>query len=167
MIHEIIKIMSFIKITGIDENRNIVKWLKITDDEDDIYNYKYKSEKKCETVNNEKDEEPIVESINNLIISESDSVSSISESSVSSVETNKESSNLFNKTERFINKKEGLFILNNENELDKVYKDILLKKKECEISIIINIEGNVAKYVQTLKLGICIIEEDNREVENK
>ena len=119
--------MSFIKITGIDENRNIVKWLKIADDEDDIY--KYKSEKKCEIVNNKKEEKPIVESMNNLTISESDSLSSISESSVSSVETNKESSNLFNKTERFIENKKALFILKDENDLDKVYDDILLKKK--------------------------------------
>ena len=28
--------MSFIKISGIDENRNIVKWLKIADDEDEF-----------------------------------------------------------------------------------------------------------------------------------
>ena len=193
--------MNFIKITGIDENRNIEKWLKIADDEDDIY--KYKSEKKCETVNNKKEENLIVESMNNLTISEgdglssisegdglssisegdglssisegddlssiseSDGLSSISESSISSVETNKESSNLFSKTKRYIDKKKGLFILENENELDKVYKDILLKKKECEISIILNIEGNVAKYVQTLKLGICIIKEDNRLILEK
>lgn len=157
--------MSFIKITGIDENRNIVKWLKIADDEDDIY--KYKSEKKCEIVNNKKEEKTIVESMNNLTISESDNLSSISESSVSSVETNEESSNLFNKTERYIDKKKALFILKDENELDKVYEDILLKKKECEISIILNIEGNLAKYVQTLKLGICIIEEDNRLILEK
>ena len=118
--------MSFIKITGIDENRNIVKWLKIEDDEDDIY--KYKSEKKCETVNNKKDEELIVENMNNLTILESDSLSSISESSISSVETNKESSNLFSETKKYIDKK-ALFILKDENELDKVYEDILLKKR--------------------------------------
>lgn len=158
--------MSFIKITGIDENRNIVKWLKIADDKDDIY-YKYKSEKKCETVNNKKEEKPIVESMNNLTISESDSLSSISESSVSSVETNKESSNLFNKTERFIDNNKILFILKDESELSEIYKEILLKKKEYEISIILNIEGKQAKYVQTLKLGICIIEEVNRLILEK
>ena len=166
--------MSFIKITGIDENINIVKWLKIADDEDNIYNYK--SEKKCVLVNNKKEEKSIVESacLSSISesdslssISESDSLSSISESSVSSVETNKESSNLFNKTERFIDNKKALFILKNENELDKVYDDILLKKKEYEISIIVNIKGNVTKYVQTLKLGICILEEDNRLILEK
>ena len=35
--------MSFIKMTGIDNNKNIVKWLKIDDDEDNIYNYKLKN----------------------------------------------------------------------------------------------------------------------------
>ena len=73
MIYEYINInMSFIKMTGIDNNKNIVKWLKIDDDEDNIYNYK--PEKFREKVNNKKEETTIIESINNLRISESDSV---------------------------------------------------------------------------------------------
>ena len=155
--------MSFIKITGIDDNRNIIKWLKI--DEDNIYNYK--PEKPYNKVNNKEDEKLMVEDINNLKILENDSLSSISDNSKSSVETNKECSNIFNNSETFKYNKKMLYILKDANELDNIYKDILLNKKEYEKNIILNIEGNLAKYVQTLKLGICIIEEKNRLILEK
>ncbi len=129
--------MSFIKMTGIDNNKNIVKWLKLKDEEDN--NYNYKPEKIRDKVNNKKEETSITESINNLTISESDSLTSVSESdsltSVSdnsevSVETNKEYTNLFNTTETLKNGKNLLIILKNEADLRVLYNDIVLKKKK-------------------------------------
>ena len=74
------------------------------------------------------------------------------------METNKECIDLFDTTKTIKSKNKILFILKNENDIGKLYKDILLKK-ESEISIILNIEGSLAKYIQTLKLGICCINE--------
>ena len=170
-------------MTGIDDNRNIVKWLKLKDEEDN--NYNYKPEKIRDKVNNNQEETSITESINNLTISESDSVTSVSESdsvtsvsesdsltSVSensevSVETDKKYTNLFNTTEILKNGKNMLIVLKNEDELGILYNDIVLKKKKYKITIILNIEDKLAKYVQTLKLGICSIDEDNRLILEK
>ena len=141
--------MSYIKITGVDNNKDITKYFKIDIDEEDIkYDLK---EEKCNI-----DNEISINSDNSNISINSDN-SNISTDNENLIEEKNE--NIFNKDKIFIDEINKKLLYIGKNDLsDDIYKEILKKEMEnYEINVILNIENNFIKYVSTLKLVICTI----------